>query len=411
MLAGRIVILDDELSVAQTIGLMAESIGLEATVTHNAAAFFQALENQNADYIALDLVMPDMDGVEVMRQLAQLDCRAKIVVISGMANRVLNASERSASEHGLNVIGSIAKPFSARELRVLLERSGDALRSPCALLAERNDCTFALSERDLLEGLEQHQFVVAYQPKIHCMSGKIAGFEALARWHHPDLGVIMPDRFISIAEHAGLMDPLTGQLMAQALAWFHQHILRDRGGEPSPPVLSVNISAKNLQDIHFADKVFQLCNTFAVPPACLMLELTETSTMADPTLSLDLFTRLRVKGFHLSLDDFGTGYSSMAQLVRLPFSEIKVDRSFVMSAMESQESRTVVRTIVELGQNLGLRTTAEGLEDEETLMFLRQLGCDFVQGHFFTPPLYDEDLRQWMSGYQRAAGDGRPRQG
>jgi len=399
---GRLLILDDELPVAQTIGLMAESIGLEATITQDAITFFRALEDQGADYIALDLVMPGMDGVEVLRQLAQLNCQARIIVVSGMTDRVLNATERSANEHGLNVIGSLAKPFTVRDLHSLLERPSGSSRQPRSDTDNASHASL-LSEKDLLEALKRRQFVMAHQPKIHCASGEVAGFEALARWHHPEFGVIKPECFIAIAERSGLMDPLTAQLMEQALAWFHQHTVRYCKGPRSELVLAVNISAKNLQDIHFADNVVKLCTAYAIQPSCLMLELTETSTMADPTLSLDLFTRLRVKGFHLSLDDFGTGYSSMAQLVRLPFSEIKVDKSFVMTALSSPESQTVVRTIIELGHNLGLRTTAEGLEDAQTLTFLRKLGCDFAQGHFITPPLYAEELETWMGDYRPLA--------
>src|SRR5690606_7193943 len=130
-------------------------------------------------------------------------------------------------------------------------------------------------------------------------------------------------------------------------------------------------------------------------PEHLVLELTETSAMQDPVASLDMLTRLRMKGFQLSIDDFGTGYSSMVQLVRLPFSEIKLDKSFVMTARKSQESRTVIKSIVDLGKSLGLKSTAEGIEDDETLSYLREIGCDAAQGYLIARPLAAEQAIRW----------------
>jgi EAL domain-containing protein (putative c-di-GMP-specific phosphodiesterase class I) len=149
-------------------------------------------------------------------------------------------------------------------------------------------------------------------------------------------------------------------------------------------------------DIHLADVLTSLCREYLVAPERVVLELTESSAMVDPILSLDLLTRLRVKGFQLSIDDFGTGYSSMVQLVRLPFSEIKVDRSFVMQAEQSQESRTVIKSIVDLGHSLGLVVTAEGVEDLSTLNYLNSLGCDLAQGYFIARPMAGEAARAWV---------------
>ncbi|HSP01151.1 MAG TPA: EAL domain-containing protein, partial [Thioalkalivibrio sp.] len=161
--------------------------------------------------------------------------------------------------------------------------------------------------------------------------------------------------------------------------------------------LSVNISARTLNDLGLIDRLVERCQRLQIHPASLIFELTETSAMDDPITSLDLLTRLRMKGFHLSIDDFGTGFSSMVQLVRLPFSEIKVDKSFVMTAMESRESRTVIRSIVELGHGLGLRCTAEGVETQEALEYVTEVGCDLAQGYHIARPMPGEDALAWMT--------------
>jgi EAL domain-containing protein (putative c-di-GMP-specific phosphodiesterase class I) len=189
---------------------------------------------------------------------------------------------------------------------------------------------------------------------------------------------------------------LTAQVFDQSLEWFSQSFPQ------SYPKLSLNISAKSLVAIQMADNLSALCQRFQIDPERIVLELTESSAMVDPILSLDLLTRMRVKGFQLSIDDFGTGFSSMVQLVRLPFSEIKVDRSFVMQALNSSESRTVIKSIVELGHSLGLLVTAEGVEDLDTLNYLNTLGCDLAQGYFIAHPMWGEAARNWVE--QRKQG-------
>jgi len=405
MSLGRILILDDDPAVGQTISFIAENAGLESRATTDADSFFEHLESWDPHYIALDLVMPGMDGVEVMRLLAARGCSAMIIITSGVGSRVLGAAERSAAEHGLNVIGVVSKPFSARVFRSLICDYQSRVDLPTNTMRHVGS-NFVVSEEKLRRALDQHEFVMAYQPKVVCDSGKLAGFEALVRWHHPIAGVVMPDRFIPDLEELGLMTQLTEQVLARSLDWFSAHFCEHQTAgasgvsEYSPLCLSINISAKNLFEIQFADRIGALCQDHGVSPSQLIFELTETSAMDDPILSLDLLTRLRVKGFQLSIDDFGTGYSSMVQLVRLPFSEIKVDKSFVMTASKSQESRTVIKSIVDLGRSLGLRTSAEGVEDADTLALLRDIGCDLAQGFYIARPMYGEHVLQWLSSRQ-----------
>ena len=223
------------------------------------------------------------------------------------------------------------------------------------------------------------------------------GFEALVRWFHPDAGLIMPDRFIPLAESSGLIGELTEQIFDLGLSWLARHFPK------SELRLSVNISAKNLGDLHLVDRVSCLARQHDIHPCRLIFEVTETSAMDDPMASLNLLTRFRVKGFHLSLDDFGTGYSSMVQLVRLPFTEIKVDRSFVMAAMQSQESRAIIKSIVDLSHSLGLQATAEGVEDGPTLDFLMEIDCDLAQGYFIARPMPGETVAGWIAEWDAAA--------
>jgi EAL domain-containing protein (putative c-di-GMP-specific phosphodiesterase class I)/FixJ family two-component response regulator len=388
MLNGRLLVLDDDLAVAQTIAWIAEETGLETRIACEPAQFFRDFGEWCPTHIALDLVMPEMDGVEVMRMLALNGCSAQIIITSGVGGRILDAAKRSATEHGLNVVGIVSKPFSAAELRALLATEQAAV-APTGRAGTGNT-GFVPDLAELQRALDAREFVLAYQPKIVCGSHQLAGFEALVRWQHPRAGLIMPDRFIPLAESTGLIDPLTEQVFEQALAWFSGIC---SGTQLS---LSINISARSLIDFQLAEFISGLCARNSIFPDQLILELTETSAMDDPVTSLDLLTRLRMRGFQLSIDDFGTGYSSMVQLVRLPFSEMKVDKSFVMNAMASQESRTVIRSIVDLGHSLGLRLTAEGVEDQGALDYLTSIGCDLAQGYFIARPMSGDAARHWQ---------------
>jgi EAL domain-containing protein (putative c-di-GMP-specific phosphodiesterase class I) len=385
----RILILDDDEAVGQTIQWIAENLGFEAEFVTHPDEFFKRLAQTSPDIITIDLAMPELDGVEIMRLLAERQCESKIIISSGMGTRVLDAAQRSASEHGLSIAGVISKPISKEAMRSLIGQGSDlnpsALpKEPCA---ERDK--FVVTKSDIESALEHHEFFLAYQPKILCKSGEPAGFEALVRWQHPAPCIIMPDNFIPVAEQAGLIDVLTGQIFNQSLEWFSQSFF---GANLK---LSLNISAKSLVDIHLADSLSSLCSLHRVAPDHIVLELTETSAMIDPILSLDLMTRFRVKGFQLSIDDFGTGFSSMVQLVRLPFSEIKIDKSFVMNAQKSQESRSVIKSIIDLGHSLDLLVAAEGVEDLDTLNYLNTLGCDFAQGYLIARPMPGEAARSW----------------
>lgn len=408
MAHGRLLILDDDIMTGQTMQSIAEFAGMEVRSTTAHQDFFEVVQQWSPEVIALDLVMPGMDGVEVMKALAQRSCRARIIITSGVGTRVLEAAARSAAEHGLDIVGVLAKPFLPAALRELLGKALNSERAalPAAAPAQAPSPHRESGEIDELQldrAIEHDELFVVYQPKLHCQSGALAGFEALARWHHPELGIVSPDRFIGLAERTGRMDALTRKVFAEALDWFAE-LRNGASASASQPLsaqtlanltLSVNVSAVSLGNVELFDWLEARCEARGVTPDRLILELTETSAMDDPVASLDMMTRLRMKGFQLSIDDFGTGFSSMLQLVRLPFSEIKVDKSFVQTAASSEESRTVIRSVVDLGRSLGLKSTAEGVEDAETLGYLRSIGCDLAQGYHIGRPMRGGDLVPW----------------
>lgn len=402
----RLLILDDDAAVCRTLKAMAEAVGAQACICTRPAAFFEALAEWVPTHIALDLSMPDMDGVQVIAELANRGCTARIIISSGLDSKLLKAASRSAGENGLDIAGVLPKPFTLSLLRSLLREGGkERMGSQSAPVGQAGSPpqgkAVAPTAADLKRALQQGELSVAYQPKIACATGELKGFEALARWTHPRLGAIGPDVFIPLAEAQGLIDAVTERVLAIALAWFAgwargRHANASVALAASRATLSINLSARTLRNTELIESMQGQCEAVGIDPARVMFELTETSTMDNPTAALGLLTRLRMKGFHLSIDDFGTGYSSMLQLVRLPFSEIKVDRSFVRTAATSQESRTVIRSIVELGRSLGLTSTAEGIEDEAALAYLKQIGCDQAQGFYIARPMTGDATLAWI---------------
>ncbi|WP_375054928.1 EAL domain-containing protein [Zobellella sp. DQSA1] len=410
----RLLILDDDPMTGQTLARIAEFAGAEVRFTTSPDDFFRLVEEWQPNTIVLDLVMPQMDGVQVMSALADRGCTARLIISSGVGSRVLDAAGRSAAGHGLNIAGVLPKPFTPTEFRALLadeppagragagtEAGGAALRPP--------------SLEDMRQALRRGDIHVVYQPKVACRSSELTGFEVLARWQHPELGAIAPETFIALAESGGLIDALTEQVLELALHWFAR-LHRVDGPlaavlTPASPLktltLSINISARSLGNPALFEWLERRCEALGLAPERLIFELTETSAMEDPVASLDILTRLRMKGFQLSLDDFGTGFSSMLQLVRLPFSELKVDKSFVMTASQSQESRAVIKSVIELGHSLGLQVTAEGIEDLDTLGYLRDQGCDLAQGYLIARPMVEAELLAWIRDYQTRREAGR----
>lgn len=384
----RLLILDDDPAIGATITMMAAASQVDCRFTSAADDFFRQVETWRPTHIAIDLVMPGQDGIQVLQQLAERGCDAAIIITSGVDSRVLEAAHRSAKEHGLRVAGAIAKPFSLTTLRGLLSGPG---ASPVPLKAELDSALSppTITAEMLSDAIAHNQLSVAFQPKVSCAHGQLAGFEALARWRHPDQGAIAPVQFIAAAEQLGVIDELTEKIVSMALSEFGYH---SRSGLS----LALNVSASSLSNPDFADRLADLCEQQSVNPASVIVEVTESSAMSDQTTALDLLTRLRLKGFQLSIDDFGVGHSSLLQLARMPFSELKIDRSFVMSAMHSLESRTIIGAIAGLARSLGLRTVAEGVEDLSTFGFLKEAGCDLAQGYFIARPMPADAIARWM---------------
>ncbi len=234
----------------------------------------------------------------------------------------------------------------------------------------------------LRRAIHEQQLQLYYQPKVHYRTGTITSVEALVRWCHPELGLLEPDQFVALAEHTGLIVPLTQWVLNTALQQC-----REWQAAGLALGVAVNLSMRNLQDPGLLATITAALAATRLPPRYLTLELTETAFMADPDRALTVLTQLSEMGVSIAIDDFGTGYSSLGYLKRLPVHQIKIDKSFVLNMAAEKNDFTIVRSTIDLGHNLGLCVVAEGVEDHHTWNLLACLGCDGAQGYYISRPL------------------------
>jgi diguanylate cyclase (GGDEF)-like protein len=243
---------------------------------------------------------------------------------------------------------------------------------------------------ELRQAIEHNQLIVHYQPKIALDTGKMIGAEALVRWQHPKDGMIPPDQFIRSAENTGLIKPLTDWVLSTGLRQCFDALSRG-----AMQHLAVNISARSLHDLRFPDLVDRLLKASGIPPEKLMLEVTESAFMVDLQRTVETLAVLNHMGVMISIDDFGTGFSSLNYIKKLPINEIKIDKSFVSDMTSNENDLSIVRSIIELGHNLGLKVVAEGVENKAVLDSLAALGCDHGQGYYISHPLPHERFLAW----------------
>lgn len=250
-------------------------------------------------------------------------------------------------------------------------------------------------QSDLRAAISNNELQVYFQPKLDLHSGLIVSLEALVRWTHPTKGDIPPQDFIQLAESSGFISELTMRVMNLALSHYQEL------SEASDPLqISINISAKDLRENDFPAVVQSVLNAWSVPAASLMLELTETAVMEAEGMYDESFEGMKKLGVQLSIDDFGTGYSSMSRLRNLPVDELKIDMRFVQNMLTYASDEWIVKSLIKLAHDLGLKVVAEGVEDLDTLRQLQEFGCDLVQGYCVSPPLNAQETLAFLAEWR-----------
>ncbi len=377
----RVLAFDDDPAVGRLVVRVATLSGMQATAVADAEAFGQSLRTDPPQLVLLDLQLGDTDGVEQLRRLADRNYTGALVLMSGFDARVLGTARALGQSLGLTLEGVLEKPLRVAELEQLLERVRSASQS--------------LSTERLLRAIADDELVLEFQPVVSRRPNVLKKLEALVRWDHPVMGRLPPGAFLPLAEgDTATIDALTDWVVGAAVDDYQA--LAALG--ISVP-LAVNVSTRNLHDLTLPDRLEQRLRAGAMPAQHLCLEITESAAFKTATCTMDILSRMRLKGMHLSLDDFGTGYSSLKMLRQMPFSEIKIDQSFVADATTSRDSRAIVKSIIDLAANMDMACIAEGVETEETAALLEQLGVHDLQGYLIARPMPVAAVPAWLASW------------
>jgi EAL domain-containing protein (putative c-di-GMP-specific phosphodiesterase class I)/CheY-like chemotaxis protein len=388
--ADRIVLIDDDRVVGEIVSALAKSMDLQCSVTRSPEEFFDRVR-PDTDVILLDLVMPEMDGIEILRLLGERQCKARIILMSGVNIRVIETAKKLAQSHGLTVVGHLQKPFPIGQLQELLSANFTPEKPE---VPEKHEL-LSIPDKDIERAFDRNEFVLFYQPQINISTGVVTGVEALSRWNHPELGLVFPDNFIDRIETLGLMDRFCWITAERALDEIKQFSILNG----HLPRLAINVSVSSLRDLKFPDIFMNLARKYDFPAERIVLEITESGLM-EFSLALDVLTRLRMRNFQLSIDDFGTGYSMLKQLQNVPAIELKIDKNFVQHMHLNHADLVMVEKIIEMGHELEMEVIAEGVETEEQFKMLKERGCDGVQGFFFSRALPPDELLRWLESYR-----------
>jgi EAL domain-containing protein (putative c-di-GMP-specific phosphodiesterase class I)/CheY-like chemotaxis protein len=345
-------------------------------------------DHAGIDLVLTDLEMPTMDGVRFIGEFAARGYRPELIVISSHEFSVLHSVRLMAETYGLVVPGILAKPLAMVALRQLLNAA------PLLVPPARGPAGPAREHPSLLEieaGIKAGSFTCYFQPQVTFKGALLKGVEALARWRHPEHGVLGPAAFLPQAERdEGIMSALTLAILAEVAGHWHQWHRHGLNLE-----VSVNLSALSIGTPGFADQLIEACDRLDLPARSVIFEVTESASMSNLGQSLANLARLRIRGFRLSIDDFGTGFATFEQLERIPFTELKIDRSLTQHLPGAERSMIMVRGMLQMAQDLELSTVAEGIETMAAWTALRAMGCDLAQGFLVARPMPGEQIREW----------------
>ncbi len=384
-------IVDDDKAMRQLMAAMLQEICVSDI--KQAASGIEALAlvdqyPQKIDVIILDLCMPEMDGIEVLRALAERNFSGRLIVVSGLDKSVLRGALEIARLHPLNVVGALPKPIDLNELTKVLKRT-------VSLAGKKEDSFRHIQLDDLFDAITHRKIKPYYQPLVDIRNDKLVGIEALARWEHETLGMIPPDVFIPMAEREGVIYTLTNLMFELALKDFVK--LKQMNYQLN---LAFNLSATLLNLRKLPDNFSKQVQKHNIEPEEITLEITESFGIVNNQEAMETLNRLRIQGFKLAIDDFGTGYAAINNLLNMPFTQIKIDRAFVTDASNNEVAKTLLEYCLKLSHDLQLDVVCEGVESETDLNLVKQFDGSIVQGFLISRPKPFKELVRWLESFE-----------
>lgn len=384
-----VLLIEDDVFQATLISTMLEAN--EGTHVSVALSGLDALKlisepSFSADLVVCDLSMPEMDGVEMLFYLAQTLPNANYAILSAANDDILESASQTAHGYGIKNMAIYSKPLSvdAAEQMLALEVT------PSTHTTSNRFENFEFTRGDFLNAMANDELELYYQPQVCSKTSKLIGAEALVRWNHPERGMLSPFFFLDKVMDLNLGGLLTEWVFIQAAQ--DTALMRQNNVNCS---VSVNANASDVSERSFTNTLLALMTYYKLPPNAITVEVTESEFTPDAIAMLETLTRLRLAGFGVSIDDFGTGYSSLYQLTTAPFSELKIDRSFVEQILTSEKHLKSVKAMCLLCQELDIKTVIEGVETQEQQTALQEIGGDIFQGYYYSKPMNKFDFMHW----------------
>ncbi len=391
----RVLVAEDDRLQRSIVVEMLRSLGLHSiSEASNGVEALDMIRHANPpiNILFCDLKMPQMDGMELLRHLGTEIRHVEVVILSAMDKKLLAVVNKVSSLYEIKLLGALEKPLSLQKLKQILSKSGNAPLNPAPKEAPKQ---FNFSVEEILEGIRQKQFKPFLQPKVDLQTGQVVGAEVLARWLHPQHGIVSPYAFIPKLEERGEIDSLTFLMLEESAL-----ICRTLLGKNHALHIAANLSLVSLTDPLIAEKITTIVKAAGVDTKYITLEITESAAMTEAPQALENLARLYMNGFTLSIDDYGTGYSNLQQLTRIAFGELKIDQSFIQGFANNEAMLIVVAANIDMAHKLRIKSVAEGVETKEDWEMLRKMDCDIGQGYFFAKPMSTEDFYTFIDNYR-----------
>ncbi len=376
-------------ALVDMLGNLGASQVTEVPDGHTALRCFQDSFTPTVNVAIIDLGLPGMDGLELIRELASMSCRARLIVVGSQPNNLMFSVETMAQAYGFDLLGAVSKPVSPARLEALLEHYLPPRAA--STLVQRPGFTFS----EVGMGMQAGQFEPFFQPKIELETGQVKGLEAFARWRHPEHGVLEPSAFIDALEQNNRIDFLDWSMIEKSVERCRQ--FHDQG---FPISISINLAPETLAHPAFMQQIGACVGRHRVMPDYITFEMPESSVLTTDPSFLERLVRLRIAGYGLAIDDYGTGRSNLQLLARIPFSELKIDRSFVDGASKKRALGTVLRSCLGLAHSLDRMSVAVGVETKQDWDLLQGLGCTYAQGYHIASPMEADAFPGWLEDWR-----------
>lgn len=390
-----VLVVEDVKSVQQVLVEQLTQLGVrQVTAVSDGLQALDAVQQSPNSFQAIitDLLMPNMDGLQLLEQLGDAGYQGGVIIASGLERRIIELSVEIARSHQVRLVGSLSKPVTSEQLHILMQR---VLRLSDTKFEEKQP----LSQEQVLTAIEQGHLLPYYQPKIDALSRQITGYEVLCRVDLPgEKHILLPDLFISTAAKFKLLDQLTEQLLEQSLSEVYKHQKEFVNGFPS---LAFNLSPVQLFEESMVERIIELAVRFRLLPKFLTLEVTEQQALHKPE-QLSLLNRLRIHGFGVALDDFGTGFTNLKQLRELPFTEIKLDKCLSQGIHQDQLSQVVLDSLFAFADKLDMKIVVEGIDDIADFEFLQGKALTSLQGFLISRPKPLSEIIRWQRAWQES---------